>query len=357
MTRTLRILFPAVCVLAFVAGRICAVPYQAADLGLLSDGWVSDINNHGVIVGTVGGSTTSSRGFAWSASSGFTYLDPQPGYSQSVAWGLNDAGQVVGYSSYPGLQRATSWAGGTTATDVGVFPSGDYPGYSVATAVNGDGSVIGYSVSTRGYTHAFLWTAKGGLEDLNSCDDASETIACAVSDSGAVVGRHGAHSFIWTSATGIRDLEEPDLLYTCAVGVNGSGHVLCQQISGTVGGLAYLWQGGHDLICLGSLYDGGPEYTSASDLNSRSQVVGDSCYQPFVWDIANGMQALPVSDGLRNVRASAINDNGTIAGYAYDDRGQEHLILWTPVPEPSSLVALLMGMGTASGWALRRRRC
>ena len=47
--------------------------------------------------------------------------------------------------------------------------------------------------------------------------------------------------------------------------------------------------------------------------------------------------------------ANGTNDNGWIVGYSTDALGFEHAVLWMPVPEPSSILALLCGIGGMGG--------
>jgi probable HAF family extracellular repeat protein len=48
--------------------------------------------------------------------------------------------------------------------DLGTLPGGDF---SRALGINNRGQVVGTSTSSAG-TRAFLWTSKGGMQDLNA---------------------------------------------------------------------------------------------------------------------------------------------------------------------------------------------
>lgn len=352
MKKTLCLLLVVISSAMLFTPRVWAASYTVADVAtFVGSGEVTSINDHGTVVGSVITSpiTGSQFAFTWSASTGFAYLDPLPGYVQSSARGINDSGQVVGYSqsNTPYVLRASLWEQGKPATDIGAFPSGDYSPGSVAKAINNAGQVVGNSTCSDGHDHGFVWTAGADLQDLGT-----DTSANGINDHGTVVGTHGANGFIWDDANGMRDFSLSSSWSTAAIDVNNSGQVVAKTYSG-IAGLSYLWQEGHDPICLGTL--SGSSYAVATDINNLGQIIGLSNDQPFVWDSVNGIQALPSLAGLSVYRASAINDNGTIAGYAYDDQGNSHLLIWS-VPEPSSLFALLAGIGSVCSLALKRRR-
>jgi probable HAF family extracellular repeat protein len=89
--------------------------------------------------------------------SGYTFTDLTTlvGGDYSVATAINNAGQVVGSSNSP---HATTW-NGTTATDLGTLGGN----YSAALAINNTGQVAGHSdLATPGSaSHATLWGNDG----------------------------------------------------------------------------------------------------------------------------------------------------------------------------------------------------
>jgi uncharacterized membrane protein len=74
-----------------------------------------------------------------------------------------------------------------------------------------------------------------------------------------------------------------------------------------------------------------------------------------LWDTNGSIEDLSqyVGDCDYSV-AAGINDNGWIVGTVYASGGDIFAAVWEPVPEPSSLVAL--GMGLLALPLLRRRR-
>jgi probable HAF family extracellular repeat protein len=134
------------------------------------------------------------------------------GGDSSRAHGINDQGHVVGESATrPGFaplgplsstdpsltqpltaSRAFLWTEGTGMRDLGSL-GGD----SVATAINNQNVVVGYSALTDGPAsphggHAFRWTAEGGMIDLNDLlppwSDWELLNAYDINDKGQIVG-------------------------------------------------------------------------------------------------------------------------------------------------------------------------
>ena len=172
------------------------------------------INNSGQVVGDVSGPSPTSgyptnQATIWNGTTG-TDLGTLPGgapsASHSYALGINNAGQVVGWSTTNTGEHATIW-NGTTPTDLGTLPGGHD---SVATAINNLGQVVGYSYTSGGHAeHATLWD-HGTKIDLNTfLDNATRSagwvlsIAHGINDSGWIVGDTGntlhggeAHAFL-----------------------------------------------------------------------------------------------------------------------------------------------------------------
>lgn len=164
-----------------------------------NDGGAFDINNGGTIVGWMVG-----RSVGWG-----TYWDiggmfdlGSLGGSRGQAHGINDSGQIVGWSeTATGLEHAFIWteAGGivdllpSDPNDGGAFDinrNGQIVGWAVgrtvgwgtywdagytdlgadgcAYAINNAGEIVGYLLTDSSEQHAFLWTERDGMIDLNA---------------------------------------------------------------------------------------------------------------------------------------------------------------------------------------------
>ena len=123
------------------AGSVVRAQYTAYDLGY---GSANDINNANTIVGFSGlpGGATPQRAFIYSG--GTKTLLGTLGGSYSIAYGINNAGAVVGTSgdSATGYPHGFVYSGGVMS-DIGTLESYGYHTY--AYAINDAGTIVGES--------------------------------------------------------------------------------------------------------------------------------------------------------------------------------------------------------------------
>lgn len=225
------------------------------------------------------------------------------GGNLSQAYGINNKGQVVGYSSTTsGQSHAFLWQTGTM-TDLGTL-GGNFNS-SKAYDINNKGQVVGYSSTTSGQPHAFLWQ-NGTMQDLglygtNDCSD-----AVAINYWGKVVGR----SFKWGS--------EYSFYYPYFFNFR-----------------AIRWNNG-TIESLSSF--GGDSQTNG--INNKGRIVGSaqtsysagSRYHAVLWKagtISDLNSLLAANSGWELISAEDINNNGQIVGFG-EFNGKTRAVLLTP---------------------------
>jgi probable HAF family extracellular repeat protein len=179
---------------------------------------LSEINNLGQIVG-------ASFSLSQSPINGFNAVVLTPGQqvielpalnesSENAALDINNKSQIVGYSD----DEAVLWSDGNV---LGLGILGDNVNtYSVATGINDQGEVVGYSSISEispltGQRHAFLWS--GQLKDINNLispdSDWELEDALDINNKGQIVGRgilNGQyHAYLLTPFSAPKPVPEP----------------------------------------------------------------------------------------------------------------------------------------------------
>ena len=115
------------------------------------------------------------------------------GGMDSVATDINDQGQVVGYSStYGGETHAFLYHNGRMA-DLGTLGGTE----SRATGINQKGQIVGSAnLSGSNKPHAFLYS-DGKMIDLGTLDG-SDSVATCINDAGTIVGTSGVRGFLYS---------------------------------------------------------------------------------------------------------------------------------------------------------------
>ena len=177
-------------------------------LGTLPGGYYSQalgINDAGQVVGFSNAADGNWHGFRWTKSQGMRVLRYLPGGKSASANGINQHGQIAGGSSLAACgfcSHAVVWNQNGSVQDLGVLPG---QGWSTAFAINDFGQVVGWS----GFT-AFIWSEEDGMQDLNRLIPGDSgwqlTTANAINDKGQITGQgtiNGeAHGFLLTPTSG-----------------------------------------------------------------------------------------------------------------------------------------------------------
>ena len=258
------------------------------------------------------------------------------GGDQSVAYGLNDAGQVVGWSTIPGCvtgngapcRRAFLWDNGVM-TDLGLL-AGDEE--SFARAINNSGQIVGTSEANilfgSGTFHAVTWD-KSGIAPLMDLGAGLSSFAYDINDAGQITG--------WT--TDPNDNRDSAVVWAggsiANIGMNETHESSrAQGISnnGKLAGFAWNLFSPNDSI----LYDGtwlqiggaGQfQNSEASDVNDQGTVVGLQAFPSGGWHgaywPAGAKDAIDagVLPGLALGELYDVNEWDVAVGRSYADDG------------------------------------
>jgi probable HAF family extracellular repeat protein len=260
------------------------------------------------------------------------------GGNQSNALGINDVGQVVGYSwvsNGRSSSRAFLWGATTGMRGLGTLGGSS----SIATAINNSAQVVGCSEIA---TWAFIWTQAEGMQKL---DAPIGSIAYAINDSGTVVGTFaysslGTHAFLWTAAGEAQDLGSLGGGVAEAYGINASGAVVGTSLTAPSNSdlyPAFLWTSVGGMKRLHSLITN--EDGRAVAINSNAEIVGFALYKSFIhavmWDALRqiyDLNQLAVNSPLILIAANGVNSKGQIIGpgRAKSNAALVHAFLATP---------------------------
>ncbi len=292
----------------------------------------------------------------------------QYGNLGSKAMGVNEAGAVVGvvdrYLNGTQVSTAILW---TNLATVSLPTLGGPSG--TARDINNTGLVVGES-DTAGSDgrHATVWK-DGAVSQLATLGEGSST-AVAVNDQGVAVGfsyldaTGRQRPTIWQGGTAA-DLGTLGGTNGVANDINTAG--VAVGYSFTAGDLAYhatRWDGttATDLGTLGGHQSGAGAINAAGQIVGNSWTTEDTDPHAVIWNgnVATDLNTLLVGDIGHCVlrHANGINDSGWISGVAVDAwTGHEQAFLLTPVPEPATGMLMLSGLAATFLMSGRLGRC
>jgi probable HAF family extracellular repeat protein len=257
------------------------------------------------------GSHLQCRGAIWRYGK-LTALRALPGGRNTNAFGINDLGEVVGFSENGvrdstcsqatpsqvirfeavkwepngGMQELRPLKGDTVAFSFGINDRGQAVGSSGTCATQG---LPPANVTGR---HAVLWEKDGTPVYLGTLGDANNTAfnaASSINDLGQVVGtsqfKDGTvHSFFWTKETHMHDIGTlPGAFATiagCCRTVNNRAEVVGFSIDGN-GSTAFLWKDGQ-IKDLNTLVPANSHLRllGAYSINDEGEIAGQGCVMP-----------------------------------------------------------------------------
>ncbi|NMM05849.1 hypothetical protein [Polaromonas sp.] len=285
----------------------------------------------------VAGGFRTNRGKASSAlillaNNGFEDVAGEQGGGNSVAYGINDQGEIAGAYNTSIAQRPFRAVRRVGFQELSL-PAGSNGG--IAFAINEIGEAAGYVSGTAGIRPVW-WTRRGEVQLLQSLGNLT-TQALDLNDRGDIVGVSGKEpkaAVLWQRKGGIVHLGTlPGFTHSEAVTISENG-----TIAGVATGVgefpnrsrAVLWQpGGRAIQDLGAL-PGGTD-SRARDINNRGEVVGISTSpegsRAFIWTASSGMRdlnALVSVPGLVMTDALSVNRRGDILVMGHDAGTDAH---------------------------------
>jgi probable HAF family extracellular repeat protein len=296
--------------------------------------------------------------------------------SSTRAYGINNSGQVVGYSFTPAgpssFAHAFRFTDGTGLFDLNPFTNASI---SYGAGINNLGQVSGSmdrSGGAGGY-HAFRYTDGIGLVDLGSLPGYLFSYGGRINDRGQVIGsatgsptiQNALRAFLYTDGRGMKDLGTLGGNST-AQGINNFGWVVGDSVVASTPDNDY-WNPGHaflytnvtGMLDLNNLIYGssGWELHRASDINDRGQIVGFGEHSGiglhafrYTLGIVKDLGTFP-NGGISY--AIAINNRGDVVGAAYLDAsgiGNFRAMLYTDRLGIQNLNDLI---DPSLGWVLR----
>jgi probable HAF family extracellular repeat protein len=323
---------------------IANAQYTITDLGVLAghQSTAYAINDSGQVVGYsyANQNGTTIHAFLWTAATGMQDLGTLGGYN-SVAEAINNAGQVVGCSDTStgttNHEHTFLW----TQTD-GMQDLGTLGLASCAAGLNDVGQIVGYSTISRDAdSHAFLWTAATGMQDLG-IPVSPITEGNSINDKGMVVGEYsdsaGYHAFLWTQDGGIQDLGNLGEPFAIAGSINASGVVVGFGASPTYPLAGFRWTASGGMQALPTPY---PGYEFAAyTISPTGEIVGlgsntIGLSRALVWftptDV-HDMNSLTVNSPMILDVAYGVNSLGQIVGVGKlkSNSTEEHAFLANP---------------------------
>jgi probable HAF family extracellular repeat protein len=301
------------------------------------------VNSSGTVAGWGLNSSGGQQAFV-STTGGLTGL-PLGSGTESYAYGINDAGTVVGNTYIGGQSNATIW----TSSGATLLGANTY-----ATAINNSGEVTGSN------GQAFV-VVDGQVQSLATLSGLEWSAAYGINDAGEAVGdgelSNGTfRGLIWSPDGTVVLLGTLGGASSQATGVNSNGEVV--GFASLASGYQHAFSMVDDMmIDLGTL--GGSSY--AYGINSSGEIVGysyltDGAQDAFLY--VNGSMLdlnslLPANSGWVLEEAFGINDSGQITGMGLYDGRLTAFLMTDPgglgsvaaVPEPSAVFVIAAGIG------------
>jgi probable HAF family extracellular repeat protein len=287
----------------------------------------------------------------------FTTIDA-PGLSGTVASGINNAGEIVGYGNDNGVYTGFVYSGG--AFTYLLFPGS---AETEALGVNNNGQIVG-AYSEAACTGLYCLSDQGFVDTsgvFTSIDPGgSGTQAIGINDSGEIVGDYNNFNLGFIDNSGVFSTVSVSQS-TGLEGINNAGQIVGTAGAERAGASGFLDNGG---VLMGINVPNSQFGSNLADgINNAGEIVGSfiPSSQNFGYDgylDDNGIFTSFSVPGASDTYALGINDSGQIVGYFVDAANQTHGFLATPVatPEPASIALSVLALSAFLFHFARARR-
>jgi probable HAF family extracellular repeat protein len=336
----------------------CLLTYMITDLGTLGGDASSAtaINAAGQVAGWILIGDSQFHAALWKNGSMTDLGTLEGGTGKAEAHGINNLGQVVGFSSATGFLGFHAFLYDNGAMqDLSAVNKNVISGYGI----NDKGQIAGGTM-VNSETHAYFWdfysSSLPNYHDLGTLTGYPLGQGLGINASGQVFGTAvsgtGSYRSFFVSNGVLQDIGSLGGAENFANGMNDLGYVVgtTQAANGAFHG--YVWHNGN-MLDLG-IY--GLFACIGDGINNLGQVVGTGGpnFDPFLWQhgVMTDLTTLidPPLD-WKWIGPTAINDAGLIVGYGYNASGQEHAFLLTPDGSSSSSGGLRLDSLLLAPWA------
>jgi probable HAF family extracellular repeat protein len=274
------------------------------------------INDAGLVVGDYGGNPVATT---WTLTGGYHEVRRLDGSTDccSTLTHVNATGQASGWSFSDRPISAMIWTQSTDAkTDLVV------PQRAFASSNNNGGDVVGYHFDLGTFFTAFFKPAAGAPVSLMPLNGAVNEFAFAVNDAGAIVGTsqlgdagNPSRATMWSrSDAGATDLGSLGGSNSEAWSINQVGDVVGYSEVASGVRHAMLWTAQTGMVDVNNWPNGCLGASEARGINDLGVIVGTCAGRPVLWTAMQGMRALPLPSGVSLGEPHAINNLNQVVG-------------------------------------------
>ena len=289
--------------------------------------------------------------FIWNSSSGLTDLGTLGG-DTSYALGINDSGEVVGYSYLADnvTRHAFTWTASGGMVDLGTLPGGTW---SQGEKINASGEISGEALDSNGRQVPVFWSAGTGFVSLGETHTRdSRNYGYSINDSGVVTGQVyiGAvvNAIYWRRGGAVHLL--PPIpnggLHMVGYDINNRDHVTGNGSWSDGRWEAFFWSRTRGTVGIGFVPDAystlGHGINDNDEVTGLATFIGSAVTTGFYWNSHTGIVLLQTLGGATGAGLD-INLAGAIAGWSSNASEEIHAVLW------SNYTSLPQDLGTLPG--------